>query len=356
MREKSFEARERGAKQIVSTSLPRSLKGFPNKERSNIERVTLSTLVTGGPEKRGKAVECLSENGTKQVKQLEKSFSLPRLDLLPSSKRNRGTSYLQGGVARGRTMTSSKHNGTEELRTGLGDAPRRGRLQRGATWHDGLRAAPLDQGKEHMDWSFLKRRTTTSPRSKEHQIVFDELTILSSGSDLQDVEKIRGTFATDIRQNQRKSGAIVSKRWCAAKTKLKAASTFKTIGDTAKRRPRDSKTTKLNIDDILLEENETETDPSNENSKSEDISKVAPKSRGWIIVKKNLPKIAEMAPKDSIDTMPMQFTNIAQIVRAKQFRMMMKRRASFIENGVFQFDEAKADLYKRYDKIGLDSS
>ena len=81
-----------------------------------------------------------------------------------------------------------------------------------------------------------------------------------------------------------------------------------------------------------------------------------PRSRGWIFIKDNLRSIADMSPRDSIDSKPLSFKNIADLVKAKEFRLMMKRRASFIENGRFQFEEAKQDLYRRYGRANGDGN
>lgn len=101
--------------------------------------------------------------------------------------------------------------------------------------------------------------------------------------------------------------------------------------------------------DALIEEDESEgviddMDVHRDDGKSS--TKI--RSRGWKIVKARLSEIAEKAPKNGIDSTPLTFRNIAQLVKAKQFRMMLKRRASFMDNGRFQFEEAKQDLYARY--------
>ena len=97
------------------------------------------------------------------------------------------------------------------------------------------------------------------------------------------------------------------------------------------------------------EDQDEETGSEDESKKvSQKEKKLFPRSRGWRIIKEKLSSIAEMAPPRTGFDAKFSFRNIAQLVKAKEFRMMMKRRASFMENGRFQFDEAKTDLYARY--------
>ena len=114
------------------------------------------------------------------------------------------------------------------------------------------------------------------------------------------------------------------------------------------KRMTDSKEIKNKEDDDEEDQNE-ETGSEDEGEKVSNKEKeLFPRSRGWRIIKDKLSSIAEMAPPRTGFDAKFSIRNIAQLVKAKEFRMMMKRRASFMENGRFQFDEAKTDLYARY--------
>lgn len=274
--------------------------------------------------------------------------SLPRLDLLTFKE---GRSHVPGRMISLTSLSVSKEH--SKIRR------KRNQLERVATWQKDMafpgQQAPPSSGMEFIDWTLLKQRFPSSPRSKEHQLVLEELTS-SNSLDSCSREDVLGQSSRHGTMHDTKRK--VSKRWSSARIKLKSTSVFmnklETNTTTTRRSSRGSIgpiTSQSHIDEVLPEE----IDSFSSNGIGKDSlvkvkSKLKPKSRGWKIVKNNLSRIVEMLPRDSIDSRPMQFTNIAQIVRAKQFRLMMQRRASFIENGIFRFEEAKRDLYKRYDR------
>ncbi|XP_038057027.1 uncharacterized protein LOC119728740 [Patiria miniata] len=175
----------------------------------------------------------------------------------------------------------------------------------------------------HADLLLLTRKKKISSNvSDEYRLALDDLKIAPSKKPTPPVGK-----------------RLLSKRWSSLQTSVLA----KNNGDLGGTVGKDQSSTVGGSGDMPKDGKLQHTDDTNNNELSEPR-----RHRGWEIVRAKLTTIADMAPKDSIDSKPLTFRNIADLVKAKEFRLMMKRRASFIENGRFQFDEAKQDLYRRY--------
>ncbi|XP_071478258.1 uncharacterized protein [Diadema antillarum] len=185
----------------------------------------------------------------------------------------------------------------------------------------------------HEDTDYDRGQTTTrpSPRSmanitssREHERILNEMKFSGSSSYSRDgaLKKSIMAIATGIKIMNSKNG------------------------EQSHLSPRSKETSKSPDVEMVVEDDENVKLDEEKNDEFEAVSNI--RSRGWRIVKVRLSEIAAKAPKNGIDSTPITFRNIAQLVKAKEFRMMLKRRASFIENGRFQFEEAKQDLYARY--------
>ncbi|XP_072045178.1 uncharacterized protein [Amphiura filiformis] len=187
-----------------------------------------------------------------------------------------------------------------------------------------------------------------------HSLEFQK--VLEALSPDTDANAQQSTENPNIKVTPPKQTKQVSRGWSKARIKVNAAVGMSLTSKTRTRRGSECASHDEAEEDIQKDK-EGEEKQQDKDSKKTKEKKRFPKSRGWIIVKRSLPQIAEMAPpRTGIDAKPFSIKNICQLVKAKEFRMMMKRRASFMENGRFQFDEAKADLYDRYKEALNDKS
>ncbi|XP_022105495.1 uncharacterized protein LOC110987244 [Acanthaster planci] len=178
-----------------------------------------------------------------------------------------------------------------------------------------------DANSVHAESRLLTRKKKISTNvSREYRRAMDELTI------------------SDPKPTPPVGKRLLSKRWSSLQSSVLSKNTKDLVKPSGGDRSANADGLNKMSQDSKLEQ----MGDSNNNSSDKQ------RNRGWEIVRDNLKTIADMAPKDSIDSKPLTFRNIADLVKAKEFRLMMKRRASFIENGRFQFEEAKQDLYRRY--------